>query len=59
MNPEMLRQLTYDRRGEREREARMERLAFETRRIRRRRPDRRADFSLLGYLVTVQRHATQ
>jgi hypothetical protein len=59
MNPEMLRQLTYDRRGEREREARMERLAFETRRIRRGRPDRRADFSLLGYLVTVQRHATQ
>ena len=59
MNAEMLRQLTYDRRGEREREARMERLALETRRIRRRRPDRRADFSLLGYLVTVQRHATQ
>ena len=59
MNPEMLRQLTYDRRGEREREARMERLALEARRVRRRRPDRRADFSLLGYLVTVQRHATQ
>jgi hypothetical protein len=59
MNAEMLRQLTYDRRGEREREACMERLALETRRIRRRRPDRRADFSLLGYLVTVQRHATQ
>ena len=59
MNAEMLRQLTYDRRGEREREARMERLALETRRIRRHRPDRRADFSLLGYLVTVQRHATQ
>jgi hypothetical protein len=59
MNPEMLRQLTYDRRDEREREARMERLALENRQIRRHRPARRADFSLLGYLVTVQRHATQ
>ena len=59
MNAEMLRQLTYDRRSEREREARMERLALEARRIRLHRPARRADFSLLGYLVTVQRHATQ
>ncbi len=59
MNAEMLRQLTNDRRGQRESDARMERLALETRRIRRRQPDRRADFSLLGYLVTVQRHATQ
>jgi hypothetical protein len=59
MNAEMLRQLTNDRRGQREQDARMERFALETRRIRRRRPDRRADSSLLGYLVTVQRHATQ
>ena len=59
MNAEMLRQLTNDRRGQRERDARMERLALETRRIRRHRPERRADISFLGYLVTVQRHATQ
>jgi hypothetical protein len=57
MNAEILRQLTHDRRDELEREARLERLALETRRIRARHADRRIDVSLLGYLVTVRRHA--
>ena len=48
MTAEMLRQLINDRRCERESEARMERLA-----------ERRIDFSVLGYLVSVRRQATQ
>ena len=59
MNTEMLQQLINDRRGEREREARMERLALEIRRIRPPRAERRIDFSVLGYLVSVRRQATQ
>ncbi len=59
MTAELLRQLTHDRRDEREREARMERLALEIRRIHPPRAERRIDFSVLGYLVSVRRQATQ
>ena len=59
MNTEMLEQLIHDRRDQREHEARMERLALESRRTRRPRAERRTDSSLLGYLLTVRRHATQ
>jgi|KBSMisStandDraft_5_1062788.scaffolds.fasta_scaffold717212_2 hypothetical protein len=59
MNTEMLEQLIHDRRDEREHEARMERLALEARRTRRPRAERRTDSSLLGYLLSVRRHATQ
>jgi hypothetical protein len=59
MNTEMLEQLIHDRRDEREHEARTERLAVEARRTRGPRAERRTDSSLLGYLLTVRRHATQ
>lgn len=59
MTAEMLRQLINDRRGERESEARMERLALEIRRTHPPRAERRIDFSVLGYLVSVRRQATQ
>ena len=59
MNAELLRQLTHDRRDERERDARMERLALEIRRTHPPRAERRIDFSVLGYLVSVRRQATQ
>jgi hypothetical protein len=59
MTAELLRQLTHDRRDEREREARMERLALEIRRIHPLRTERPFDFSVLGYLVSVRRQATQ
>jgi hypothetical protein len=58
MTAELLRQLTHDKRDERERDARMERLALEIRRTRPPRAERRIDFSVLGYLVSVRRHAT-
>ena len=58
MTAEMLRQLINDRRGERESEARMERLALEIRRTQPPRAERRIDFSVLGYLVSVRRQAT-
>jgi hypothetical protein len=59
MTAEMLRQLINDRRGERESEARMERLALEIRRTQPPRAERRIDFLVLGYLVSVRRQATQ
>lgn len=59
MTAEMLRQLINDRRSERESEARMERLALEIRRTHPPRAERRIDFSVLGYLVSVRRQATQ
>ena len=59
MNAEMFRQLINDRRSERESEARMERLALEIRRTHPPRAERRIDFSVLGYLVSVRRQATQ
>ena len=59
MAAEMLRQLINDRRSERESEARMERLALEIRRTHPPRAERRIDFSVLGYLVSVRRQATQ
>lgn len=59
MTAEMLRQLINDRRGERESEARMERLALEIRRTHPPRAEQRIDFSVLGYLVSVRRQATQ
>lgn len=59
MTAEMLRQLINDRRSERESEARMERLALEIRRTHPPRAERRIDFSMLGYLVSVRRQATQ
>jgi hypothetical protein len=59
MTAEMLRQLINDRRGERESEARMERLALEIRRTHPPRAERRIDFLVLGYLVSVRRQATQ
>ena len=58
MTAEILRQLINDRRGEREGEARMERLALEIRRTHPPRAERRIDF-LLGYMVSVRRQATQ
>ena len=59
MTTEMLRQLINDRRGERESEARMERLALEIRRTHPPRAERRIDFLVLGYMVSVRRQATQ
>ncbi len=58
MTAELFRQLIHDRRLEREHEARMERLALELRQAHPPRAERRIDFSVLGYLVSVRRQAT-
>jgi len=58
MNHEALRQLTHDRRQEREREARAERLAVHARRRGLRRADERASVAVLGHLLAARRHAT-
>ena len=52
-----LRQLTADRRRDREREARAERLATRSRALRARPDEGRARIPLLGGLVTTRRHA--
>lgn len=57
---EALRQLTHERRLERELEAHAERLALHARRRRHRRTRRRALAAELGHLLaTARRHATQ
>jgi len=59
MNDEALRQLTHDRRREREREAQDERLAKHARRRHLRLEGRRAPTAALGILLAARRHATQ
>ena len=58
MNDEALRQLTHDRRQEREREAEMERLAGHARSRRPSRSSERASTAVLGHLLAARRHAT-
>jgi len=58
MNDEALRQLTHDRRREREREAQDERLAKHARRRRQRRAGERAPAAGLGLLLAARRQAT-
>jgi len=54
---DVLRQLTSDRRGEREREALAERLATHVRGRRSRDDEGPARIALLGHLVATRRHA--
>jgi hypothetical protein len=56
---EALRQLTHERRLERERDAQAERLALQARGRRHRRARRRALAGGLEQLLTARRHATQ
>ncbi len=56
---EALRQLTHERRYERELEAQTERLALQARGRRLRRARRLALAAGLGQLLTARRHATQ
>ena len=56
---EALRQLTHERRRQREHEAQAERLALETRGRRHRRARRLALAEGLEQLLTARRHATQ
>jgi hypothetical protein len=59
MNDEALRQLTHDRRREREREAQDERLAAQARRGHLRLAGGRVPTAALGILLAARRHATQ
>ena len=54
---DVLRQLTNDRRREREREALAERLAVQARERRRRDDEGPARIAVLGHLVAARRHA--
>ena len=56
---EALRQLTHERRHEREVEAHAERLALQARGRRHRRARRRALAAGFGHLLAARRHATQ
>jgi len=58
LNEDALRRLARDRRGEREGDARAERLAFKGRRLRSRGTDEQSRVAMLGHLLAARRHAT-